>query len=167
MIEPISLPKPPGTREIRELTPEEIQSVAHIFAENGTVVPEPATFVGAVQDGKVLGFLVLQPKLHAEPLWIEPGQSHLFTGIVKEAEKVILRKCGPQWCYLFTPTVQPVQLGRISQMATAMGMQLEPYVVMSKLVMPEAPGRPLVLMQGEEDVPIDLDLLMSATEATQ
>lgn len=160
-IEPIKVPAVPGTREIRELTPEEIQSVAHIFTENGTVVPDPATFVGAVQDGKVLGFLVLQPKLHAEPLWIEPGQSHLFTSIVKEAERVILRKCGPQWTYLFAPA------GRVSQMATAMGMQVEPFVVMSKLVMPEAPGRPLVLMQPDEDTPIDLDLVTAASEATQ
>jgi hypothetical protein len=163
MIEPISIPKPPGTREIRELTPEEVASVAHIFTEHGTVVPDlsTATFVGAVQDGKVLGFLVLQAKLHAEPLWIEPGHSHLFTSIAREAERTILKKCGPQWVYLFSPA------GRTAQMATAMGMAMEPFVVMSKLVMPEAPGRPLVLMQSDEDTPIDLDLIAAASEATQ
>lgn len=162
MIEPISLPKPPGTREIRELTPEEIQSVAHIFAENGTVVPDPsnATFVGAVQDGTVLGFLVLQAKIHAEPLWIAPGQSHLFTGIAKEAEKLILKKLGPAWVYVFAPA------GKVSQMAAAMGMTLEPWCVYSRLVYPEIPGKPMTLMP-DDDVPIDLDLIASASEATQ
>lgn len=164
MIEPIPVPQKPGAREIRVLTPEEISTISHIFTEHGTVVPDPsvATFVGAVQDGKVLGFLVLQAKLHAEPMYLEPGQSHLFTSIVRAAEGVILKNLGPQWVYLFSPA------GRVSQMAATMGMQPEPFVVMSKLVMPEAPGRPLILMRGDdEEVPFDMDMLTPASEATQ
>ncbi len=60
------MPAAPGVREIRELTVEEIQTLAPIFVENGTELPDlrTATFVGAVQDKVVLGFVVLQAKLH-------------------------------------------------------------------------------------------------------
>lgn len=164
MMEPIALPKPPGTREIRELTVEEIMTLAPIFIENGTDLPDlrQATFVGAVQDGKVLGFIVLQAKLHAEPMWITPGQSQLFTPIVREAERVILKKAGPQYVYLFTPA------GRVTQMAASMGLRPEPFVIMSKLVMPEPPARPLILMPDEDgEVPIDMETLVPASEVTQ
>ncbi len=158
------MPAAPGVREIRELTVEEIQTLAPIFVENGTELPDlrTATFVGAVQDKVVLGFVVLQAKLHAEPMWIQPGQSQLFTPIVREAEKVILRKAGPQYVYLFTPA------GRITQMAASMGLRPEPFVIMSKLVMPEPPARPLILMPDEDgDVPIDMSMLVPVSEVTQ
>lgn len=164
MIEPIVVPKPRGTREIRELTVDEIQTLSQIFIDNGTALPDlrTATFIGAVQDGEVLGFMVLQMKLHAEPMWIKSGHSQLFTSIVREAENVILKKAGPQWCYLFTPA------GRVTQMAAAMGMKPEPYIIMSKLVMPEAPARPLILMpEDESDIPIDIKDLVPASEVTQ
>lgn len=163
-MEPISLPPVPGEREIRELTTDEVQSVSHVFTENGAVLPDlrQATFIGAVQDGKVLGFIVLQQKLHAEPMWIAPGESLLFAPIIREAERVILKKVGPQWCYLFAPA------GRVAQMAASMGMQPEPYVIMSKLIMPEVPGRPVSFIgNGDEDIPFDLRELKSASEVTQ
>ncbi len=146
MIEPIQVQKVPGAREIRELTPEEVQSVAYIFADNGSVIPQFATFVGAVENDKVLGFIVLQPKLHAEPMWIAPGQSQLFQAIVNEAEKTVLRKAGPQWVYLFAPA------GKISQLATAMGMGIEPFVVMSKMVTSDLPPRPVTQFVSSEDI---------------
>lgn len=165
MIEPIHLSKPPGTREIRELTPEEVQSVAHVFAATGVPVPDlgSATFVGAVQDGKVLGFLVLQARIHAEPLWIEPGQQALFLPIVKETERVLLKKAGPQWVYLFAPA------GKVAQMAASQGMQLEPWCVYSKLVAPELPKRPSIMFAGDEEdeVPFDVRNLSPASDATQ
>ncbi len=166
MIEPIAVSKGPRAREIRELTPEEVQTVAKIFADHGAVVPDlkASVFVGAVQDGVVLGFIVLQPKLHAEPVWITPGQSQLFVPLVREAERVILQKFGPQYVYLFAPA------GRVAQMAATMGMQLEPFVILSKLVMPEFPGKPLIFMTGEnlqDDGPIDLDMAVPASEVTQ
>lgn len=136
--QPGDLSDGPGL-QFRELTESEIASVEHIFAETGNPLPDPAisTFVGAVDpDGKVLAFLVLQLKLHAQPLWIADGHSALLTSLVAEAERTILRKTGAaQWVYLFAPA------GRLAQLGQAMGMGLEPWVVLSKLVLPEVPAQ--------------------------
>jgi hypothetical protein len=125
---------PPGP-EIRVLTAEEIATVEPVFAATGNPLPDPAVscFVGAVEGGKVLGFIVLQLRLHAEPMWLEEGHSDLFKPLVRAAERTILQRVGPAYAYVFAPA------GRISQMAQSMGMQMEPWVVFSKLVMPEAP----------------------------
>lgn len=130
----------------RELTTEEIASLRPVFLEAKAEMPDPAvsTFVGAVEDGKVIGFLVLQAKLHAEPMWIEPGRSEIFKPLVAATEEVILRKTGPQWVYLFSPA------GRVSQLAQSMGMQLEPWCVMTKLVQPPAPSRPVLDLNNPE-----------------
>lgn len=137
---------PPGGRAtgeptVRELSPEERESVRSVFAAQGVEMPDPATstFVGAVgADGAVLGFLVLQLRLHAEPMWIAPDHSDLFLPLAHAAEQVILQRCGPQWVYLFAPA------GRVATLAQSMGMALEPWVVMSKLVQPELPSRSAV-----------------------
>jgi hypothetical protein len=128
--------------EFRVLMPLEIESVRHVFEASGSTLPDPAVsqFIGAVHNQKVLGFIVLQLKLHAEPMWIENGHSEVFQPIVKAAEKHILRQCGPQWVYLFAPA------GRVSQLAQSMGMGLEPWNVLSKLVMPEIPPKSMVDM---------------------
>jgi hypothetical protein len=133
---------PQLNNEVRELTMEEIQTLAPIFATAGCGLPDPkvSTFVGAVKDGQVVGFIVLQVKLHAEPMWIRKGESECFKALVRKAEEVVLAKSGPQWVYLFAPA------GRVSQLASSMGMQLEPWNVLSKLVAPEPPPR----------VPVDL-----------
>lgn len=135
------LPKPvietPNRDGVRELTQDEIKTVEHVFTATGNPLPDPqiSTFVGAVKDGKVVGFLVLQVKLHAEPMWIEEGHSDVFTPIVHAAERTILSKAGPQFVYLFAPA------GRVSQLAQSMGMQLEPWNVLSKLVQPDVPSK--------------------------
>lgn len=142
MIEMLPPPPPPATRaEFRVLTPQEVQTLEPIFVSAGAVLPDStyATFVGAVEDGSVKAFLVLQAKLHAEPMYIEPGYSHLFTQLVKTAEDVIITSCPTgAWVYLFAPA------GRVSQLAATVGMQTEPYVVMSKLVAPDTPIKPPV-----------------------
>ena len=149
MIEPLLPPTEPQSGiSYRELTPEEIKSVEPIFTATGNPLPDPgiSTFVGAIENGKVIGFLVLQVKLHAEPMWIEQGHSEVFSSLVATAERTILKKTGPQYVYLFAPA------GRISQLAQSMGMQLEPFCVLSKLVMPEAPSRPVIdLLPTSED----------------
>ena len=126
--------------EYRELTPTEIATVEHVFMAAGAVLPDPrfSTFVGAVQGDKVLGFIVLQLRLHAEPMWIEGGHSDLFQPIIKQAEATVLARSGPQWVYLFTPA------GRTTQLAASMGCKLEPWCVMSKLVTHEVPNQPLL-----------------------
>ena len=135
---PREQPKEDG---VRELTPDEIKSVEHIFKAAGYGLPDPAvsSFVGAVRDGKVLGFIVLQAKLHCEPMWIEQGHSDLFQPIVDKAEQVVLSRCGPVWAYLFAPA------GKVARLAETQGFQLEPFVVMSKLIAPEMPSRPATI----------------------
>jgi len=144
------LPPPsgaPAELEVRELTLAEIATTESVFKEAGASLPDPATstFIGAIEGGKVVGFLVLQLRLHAEPMWIEPGKSQLFTQLVHAAEEAILRRAGPQYVYTFCPA------GRVSQLAQSMGMQMEPWVVMSKLVMPEVPAKPALNLE----LPVD------------
>lgn len=123
--------------DVRELTADEVQSqIRPLFESNGARLPDPAisTFIGAVRDGKVVGFLCLQAVLHAEPMWIADGESAIFSRIVSEAERSILAKCGPQNVFLFAPA------GRISQLAQLCGMAVEPWVVLSKFVKPDGDG---------------------------
>ena len=151
------LPKPTEQKvsndSIRLLTPEEIKSVEHIFTAQGASLPNPSVsvFIGAVKDGKVLGFLVLQLKLHAEPMYIEDGHSDLFLPLVSAAESHILKTTGPQWVYLFAPA------GKVAQLATKIGMQVEPWVVLSKLVYPEMPTKSPVELQPilQENLPLE------------
>ncbi len=124
---------------IRPLTPEEIaEHVAPDYFATGNPLPDPAisTFLGLfTPDGKV-SYLCLQLKLHAQPLVLRPGHQQFLSALVHAAESHILSTVGPTWVYLFTPA------GKLAQIASAMGMQLEPWVVMSKLVQPEAPAKP-------------------------
>lgn len=126
----LDLLQPPSKIEYRELTPDEVTSLIPIFQGQDAVFPRPeySRFVGAVEGGKVIAFIVLQIQLHAEPMWIEDGKSYVFKSLIAEAERTILRTSGPQLVYLFAPA------GRVAQMAASMGMQLEPWVVLSKLV---------------------------------
>lgn len=135
------------SEDIRVLTADEIKTVEHHFTDRGVGLPDPqySVFVGAVKDGRVLGFIVLQIKLHAEPMVIEEGHSDLFKPIVAKAEQTILERCGPSWVYLFAPA------GRIAQLASTMGMQQEPWVVMSKLVMPPEPVKPITLEDMQQE----------------
>lgn len=122
----------------RELTAEEIQSfVAPQYAATGNSLPDPAnsTFIGVIRGGEVVAALGLQLKLHAQPLMISDGHSAVLPLLVKTAESIILSRIGPQWVYLFCPA------GRLSQIAQSMGMQLEPWCVLSKLVAPEMPAK--------------------------
>lgn len=129
--EPTASNTPPADG-VRVLTQEEIQTVAHIFTQAGASLPDPAmsVFIGSVVGGEVVAFLVLQVRLHAEPMWIKDGHSTVFSSLVTAAERHILKTTGPQWVYLFAPA------GRVQQLAHVAGMQMEPWVVMSKLVVP-------------------------------
>lgn len=132
--------------DIRELTAKEIESISHMFKEAGADMPSPnlSTFIGAVSGDRVIGFLVLQLRLHAEPLWILPGYSNLFMPLVGKAEEILLNKVGTCRVYTFVPA------GKTAQLAQAMGMQMEPWVVMSKLVTPECPKEPPVTLSSSD-----------------
>src|SRR3954463_4159972 len=83
-------------KEVRLLTPEEIQTLIPIFEGAGSTLPNPAIsqIVGCVENGEVIAFLVLELKLHAEPMWIKEGHSNLLPALVKEVETVIITRCG-------------------------------------------------------------------------
>jgi len=148
-------PSPSGL-QFRDLTPEEIATLEPEFKARGGLLPDPATsrIIGGVEDGKVVAFLVLQLKLHAQPVWLAPGRSELFTRLVHTAEETILRTAGPQWVYLFAPG------GRLNELAESMGMSPEPWTVMSKLVTVSIPERGVlnfldapILPEPEPDAP--------------
>jgi hypothetical protein len=129
--------KVPGTDEIRIMTPEEIALEEPIFAATGNPLPHPSSsvFFGVFRGGKRVAFVVLQTRVHVEPLYIEEGHSAVLPSLLKYVEEYILRQAGPMWVYAFTPA------GRITQLARSFGMQMEPWVVMSKLVMPTVPAK--------------------------
>lgn len=150
MLELLPLPKPPAPEmEIREMTPEEVLELKPIFEQRGGALPDPSisSFIGVFKRGTRVAFLCLQLKLHAQPLMIEEGHSEVFKPLISEVEKFILKKCGPQWVYTFTPA------GKLTQLAQAMGMQLEPWCVMSKLVVPEAPPKDVTVTFDIPEMP--------------
>lgn len=136
---------PPAIR-FRPLTPDEITKfVAGDYAHAGAELPDPAIskIIGALQDDQVIAYLVLQLKLHAQPLVIRSGYQNVLSGLVHAAEAHILSTAGPQWVYLFTPA------GKLTQLAASMGMALEPWCVMSKLVQPDLPAKPALALVPE------------------
>lgn len=117
--------------DVRVLTPEEVETLKPIFTEQKAVFPNPdySFFVGAVEPGgRVVAFLCFQIQLHAEPMHIEHPYESVFQRLVDVGEKTLLERVGPCLVYTFTPA------GKITQLARAAGMQLEPWNVMSKIV---------------------------------
>lgn len=115
--------------DVRVLTPEEVESLRPEFEARGAIFPNPSSSyaVGAVDpDGKVTDWLFVQLQVHAEPMRLE--HPVLFKRVVATAERTLLERCGPCLVYTFTPA------GKITQLAQAAGMQIEPWVVMSKIV---------------------------------
>ena len=141
--------------ETRVLTEAEVLKYIHpIYQERGQPLPNPAvsTFIGVVRAGKVVAFLGIEAKLHAEPLWIEDGEASHLIPLVHKAEEFILSRCGPQWVYVFAPP------GKVARIAEHMGMTLEPWCVYTKLVAPPIPPKPLVTLEGAEQEPITIDI---------
>lgn len=126
----LPLPGPPQP-EIRQLTAEEYLSLAPRFEGRGHQLPSPdvATAVGIFDDGKIVGYQVLQLRLHVQPTEIDEGYANLFTALCRKSEETIFAKCGPTWAYLF---VEPDT--DLHKLAASRGMTDEPWVVMSKLV---------------------------------
>ena len=125
--------------ETRVLTAEELEKyVRPDYDATGNPLPDPrySVFLGVVRDGEVLAYLCLQLKLHAQPLVIKPGHAAMLPRLVQAAEDHILQTTGPQWIYLFAPN-------ELVKMATAMGMQLEPWHVLSKFVGPKHIPQPI------------------------
>jgi len=149
------------TDDIRELTPEEIAKyVKPGYDATGNTLPDPrySTFVGVIKAGRVVASIGLQIKLHAQPLQIEDGYANVLPLLIRRTEEIILSRSGPQWVYLFTPA------GKLTQLASHFGMQLEPWCVLSKLVAPEIPSKFEAV--SEMKVP-QMDLPLSDEETIQ
>jgi len=99
------------------LTEAEIQQIVPVFEAMGATLPDPAvsTIYGAVKNGRVVGFIVLQLCLHAEPMWIEPGHSEVFNGISRGAQDVVAEKCGGARVFLFADADKVARLSDINE----------------------------------------------------
>jgi hypothetical protein len=103
--------------EYRELTVDEIATLAPVFDAQGAEMP-PLTvsqYFGAVKAGRVVGFMVVQAVLHAEPMWIEEGHSEVFKGIVNSVEHSIAQGGGGN-VFLFVPKGRMERLAETQQM---------------------------------------------------
>ena len=125
---------------MRLLTPEEIESLRPIFEAEGGIIPDPAHsfFLGPpAADGHVPSFMVVQLRVHAEPMWIEKGNERLFLPLIHATEQMIAEKV-PGGCdvFLFAPA------GKVSMLASKAGMRLEPWTVWSKHIEGMAASEP-------------------------
>ncbi len=113
-----------------------------IFAREGGELPPPehSFFLGSTApDGHVVAFLVVQLRVHAEPVWVEKGHESVVMSLVHAAEQTISEKV-PGGCdvFLFAPA------GRVSTLVAKAGMRLEPWAVWSKHVDGVVPVQPEV-----------------------
>lgn len=152
MIEPIRLVSQKPQLEIRELTPDEIQTLAPDFAPHGLPDAATSTAVGIIEDGKIVGYQFLRLMLHVQPTKLDEKYSHMFSALCRKSEETILAKCGPTWTYVFC------RPGRMAALAESRGMTAEPWVVMSKLVRAEDPSPPVLELTSEPDVEVPIEV---------
>lgn len=116
--------------DVHILNPEELDQIRPIFAANGVPMPNPETsfVMGAVEDGKVVGFLVTHLAVHTEPLHFSKGYEHLVSRVIHKTEDMIAERCGSVLVYSFVLPGKMVALGQ------SFGMKPEPWIVMSKYV---------------------------------
>jgi hypothetical protein len=116
--------------EIRPLTTEEYLSLKPRFTDRGYDLPDPSvsTAVGIFDDGKMVGYQVLQLRLHAQPTEIDSGYSHLFSALCRKSEETIAERVGQAWVYVFVESEETAKL------AESRGLIKEPYMVYSKFV---------------------------------
>jgi len=139
--------------EIRELTLDEIQTLAPDFEPYGLPDPRTSMAVGIVRDGRVLGYQFTKLMVHVQPTKLDDSLAHLFSALCRKTEEVILQKSGPTWVYVFAKP------GRMAALCESRGMEVEPWVVMSKLVKPELPTRPVMEMipiPAAADIPVEI-----------
>ena len=121
-----------STARPRLLTADEVATLEPIFTARGAPLPAPehSYFVGTVDRlGNVTSFLVVQLRVHAEPMWIAPGNEHVFRPLVHKAEQLLTeRVAGNVDVFLFAPA------GKVARMAEIAGMRQEPWVVYSKMI---------------------------------
>ncbi len=142
--------------DVRVLTVEEASRLAPVFTMRDVEPPDPANsfIVGAVTpEGEVSNnFLVAQIRVHAEPLHLTDGHEHLFRRLARTLEFEIANRIGTCDVFLFAPP------GRIESMALAMGMEKEPWCIMSKHVVGFARIADDSKLEVTQDPQLDLKL---------
>jgi hypothetical protein len=119
---------PSAATAYRLLRHDEWDRIAPIFEQQGHVVPHPEIANVAIAesaDGQILGFLMLQMVLHAEPLWIDESERGKVSwkrllGVLESLFE------GPSCYYVFAPDEH------VARMAEAVGMEKLPYAVFQK-----------------------------------
>lgn len=147
-MEPLSLGP-----EIRELTIDEIQTLAPDFEPYGLPDPRTSIAIGIVRNGKILGYQFVKLMVHVQPTKLDDSLAHLFSALCRKTEEIILQKSGPTWVYVFC------RPGRMAALAESRGMEVEPWVVMSKLVKPDLPTRPVMEMlpiPAAAEIPVEI-----------
>ena len=120
--------------ELRLLTEVERALLKPDFDEAGVEMPDPRTsqILGAIRNGEIVGFQVLQLMLHADPMKIKPGHEDCYLPLIHAAEKLIAERCAPCDVFVFAPP------GKITELARHSGMTAEPWTVFSKRILPRA-----------------------------
>ncbi len=101
----------------KTIPPEDWSSVEHEFTSRGVGLPDPslAFIVGAFSDeGKLAGFMVCQPQLHAEPLCLY--DPFALRGLIHALESELMTRYGTSHYYAFAAD-------RVAGMAEAVGMK--------------------------------------------
>lgn len=104
--------------KLRILTNEEYEreDLKKIFADNNSKVPQPEVSNIAVaenEEGRIIGFYVLQPIYHAEPIWIDPEVN--LPNLHKELMDVViepLRFIKGLVVYVFAPNKKIANLAK-------------------------------------------------------
>lgn len=130
--------------DYRILTPDEIQTIVPVFEAMGATLPDPALsqIVGAVKSGRVVGFIVLQLCLHAEPMWIEPGHSEVFNGISRTAQDVVAERTGGARVFLFADADKVTRLSDINEFERINSPVYTKYISGKVTVVPEPEPEP-------------------------
>lgn len=89
--------------EVRWLTPEEHDLVAELFILNGSQPPHPehSRIAAAFDQGRLVGFMVLQFVAHTEPTWI--ADEYQGRGIWDKMAKLLDDLVGPTTVYCTVP----------------------------------------------------------------
>jgi hypothetical protein len=102
----------------RLLPSEEWERLKPIFQQNGAAMPRPeiATAAIAEQRGEIVGMLIMQYAIHAEPLWIKESERGKVSWKKLLNDVAALLPKGSAF-YVFAPNEQ------IAHMARASGME--------------------------------------------
>ena len=99
----------------------------NVFEEHGGKCPEEAIVGGCLDEGRIVSFLVMQPILHMEPLWIHQDYRGRvsFARLAKLVEDSL---DGDAEFYVFAPNSQ------IERMAEIVGLEKLDWSVWRKKV---------------------------------